>query len=192
MTERIKIVDKRKALLDATLHLVNNNGFHDAPMSKIAKTAGVSPGTIYLYFENKQDLINQLYIEIKKSFSKYAFNNYKKQFPVKKGFEIIWYNIANYKLSNIEQAMFLAQCDNTPMVDEISQQEGLKHLQPLIDLLEKGKCEGIIKPKSNYLLYAFTIYPLAFLMTSQRQGNYQLEKDNLAETFQIAWDAIKL
>ena len=37
MTERKKIVDKRKALLDATLYLVNNNGFHDAPMSKIAK-----------------------------------------------------------------------------------------------------------------------------------------------------------
>ena len=50
-----KVSDKYTALLQATLTLVNNHGFHDTPMSKIAKLAGVSPATIYLYFENKQD-----------------------------------------------------------------------------------------------------------------------------------------
>ena len=65
MAIRQKCDKKRKALLNATLNLVNNNGFHDAPMSKIAKIAEVSPATIYIYFENKQDLINQLYLEIK-------------------------------------------------------------------------------------------------------------------------------
>ena len=59
MAIRQKCDKKRKSLLNATLKLVNNNGFHDAPMSKIAKMAAVSPATIYIYFENKQDLINQ-------------------------------------------------------------------------------------------------------------------------------------
>jgi len=73
MAKRTKSNEKRIALLNATLHLVNNNGFHDAPMSKIAKMADVSPATIYIYFDNKQDLINQLYLETKTSFSEYAF-----------------------------------------------------------------------------------------------------------------------
>ena len=51
-----KSIDKRNALIKATIDLVNNNGFHATPMSKIAKMAKVSPATIYLYFENKQDL----------------------------------------------------------------------------------------------------------------------------------------
>ena len=63
---------KREALVRATINLVNNNGFHAAPMSKIAKMAEVSPGTIYQYFENKQDLINQVYIEVKAAFPLYA------------------------------------------------------------------------------------------------------------------------
>ena len=46
-----KSIDKRNALIKATIGLVNNNGFHATSMSKIAKMAKVSPATIYLYFE---------------------------------------------------------------------------------------------------------------------------------------------
>ena len=65
MAIRQKSDKKRASLLKATMKLVNNQGFHAAPMSKIAKMAEMSPATIYIYFENKQDLINQLYLEVK-------------------------------------------------------------------------------------------------------------------------------
>lgn len=192
MIKKEKITDKRSALLNATLTLVHNNGFHDTPMTKIAKLAGVAPATIYLYFENKQDLINKLYIEVKSSFSSCAFKNYNKALPVKKGFEIIWYNIAAYKLNKIKEATFLSQCDNAPMIDEEFRKEGLKHLQPLLNLWERGQSEGIIKPLSPYILYAYAIYPLSFLMAMQERNIYVLDKRMLDETFQAAWDAIKV
>jgi len=191
MVTRVKSAEKRVALLKATLSLVNNNGFHDAPMSKIAKIAGVSPATIYIYFENKQDLINQLYLEVKKSFSNYAFNNYSDNLSVEKGFELIWFNIADFKLNQIEEAIFLSQCDNTPLIDEKSRQEGIKHLQPLLNLWERGQKEGIIKPISPYILYAFTIYPLAFLMINQQHNFCKLDKNKLKDAYKAAWDSIK-
>lgn len=187
-----KKIDKKSALLNATLTLVNNRGFHNAPMSKIAKLAGVAPATIYLYFENKQDLINSLYLEVKASFSRCAFEGYEEGLPVKKGFEIIWYNIANYKLHQINEAKFLSQCDNTPMIDDAISEEGLKHLQPLLDLWERGKEEGIVKPLSNYILYAYSIYPLSFLLAIQEKNFYSLNETVKAKTFQSAWDAIKV
>lgn len=189
---RVKSTEKRIALLEATLNLINNNGFHAAPMSKIAKLAGVSPATIYLYFANKQDMVNQLYLEVKVSFSEHAFKNYSPSFPVKEGFEIIWRNIADYKLHQVEEAYFLSQCDNTPMIDDESRQIGLIHLQPLLNLWERGQKDGIIKPISPYLLYAYTIYPLAFLMTSQKSAHYQLDNTTLTHAFSAAWDSIKL
>ncbi len=192
MIKKEKITDKKRALLNATLTLVNDHGFHDAPMSKIAKLAGVAPATIYLYFENKQDLINNLYLEVKASFSDCAFKGYDNTMPVKKGFEIIWYNIADYKLNLVNEAAFLSQCDNTPMIDEEIRKEGLKHLQPLLDLWDQGKKEGIIKPLSIFVLYAYTIYPLTFLMAMQQRNLYTLNTKVLDETFQAAWDAIKL
>ena len=184
--------DKYTSLLQATLTLVNNRGFHDTPMSKIAKLAGVSPATIYIYFENKQDLINKLYLEVKASFCSFAFEGYTDQLPVKKGFEVIWYNIANYKLSKTKEAMFLSQCDNTPMIDEVSLQEGLKHLQPLLVLWERGKKEGIIKSVSPYLLYAYTVYPLSFLVAMHVKGMIQVDENDRRQAFQAAWDSIKV
>ena len=187
-----KINDKYTELLQATLTLINNRGFHDTPMSKIAKLAGVSPATIYLYFENKQDLINKLYLEVKSSFCSYAFEGYNEELPVKKGFEVIWYNISDYKLNKIEEAMFLSQCDNTPIIDEESIQKGLKHLQPLLDLWERGKKEGIIKSISPYLLYAYTVYPLSFLLAMHVKGIITIDEKGRLEAFQAAWDSIKV
>ena len=192
MAIRQKCDKKRVALLNATLYLVNNQGFHGAPMSKIAKMAEVSPATIYIYFENKQDLINQLYLEVKASFSKFAFKNYNEEQSIKESFQQIWFNIANFKLNKVEEALFLSQCDNSPMIDEKSRQEGLKHLQPLLDLWERGQQKGVIKLISPYLLYAYTIYPLAFLTSMQQKGSFQLTEKNLNEAFLAAWNSIKV
>lgn len=186
-----KSIDKRNALIKATIELVNNYGFHAAPMSKIAKMAKVSPATIYLYFESKQDLVNQTYIEVKAQYTQYAFGTYKEEMTIKDGFEIIWKRIASFKYKECEKAFFLAQCDTTPIIDKPSRQKGIAHLQPLLDLWERGKREGTIKPISDYLLYAYSINPLSFLIISQKQGDFIVDKENIEEAYQAAWNAIK-
>jgi len=191
MAKLQKSIEKRDALVKATINLVNNNGFHATPMSKIAKMAKVSPATIYLYFDNKQDLVNKVYLEVKAAYTAYVFKNYSSDISVVNGFEIIWKRIADFKLKEVEEAMFLAQCDNTPMIDEASRQEGLKHLQPLLDLWERGIKEDIIKPLSPYLLYAYTINPLSFLMVMQQRGVFQLNQDHLEDAYRAAWNSIK-
>ncbi|HLV14160.1 MAG TPA: TetR/AcrR family transcriptional regulator [Xanthomarina sp.] len=191
MAKLQKSIDKRNALIKATIELVNNNGFHATPMSKIAKMANVSPATIYLYFENKQDLVNKTYIEVKAQYTAFTFADYDVGMSVEEGFETIWKRIAQFKLNESENAMFLAQCDNTPIIDEPSLQEGIKHLQPLLDLWDRGKKEGVIKPVSNYILYAYSINPLSFLMVNQKRGVFQLDKTQIEEAYQSAWSSIK-
>ena len=192
MAKLQKSIDKRNALVKATISLVNNNGFHATPMSKIAKMANVSPATIYIYFENKQDLVNKTYIEVKEKYTNYAFDTYDASMSVESGFELIWRRIADFKLLECKNAMFLAQCDNTPMIDEASRQEGIKHLQPLLDLWMRGKNEGIIKPMSDYLLYAYSINPLSFLMMAQNRGSIQLTQLELDQAYEAAWSSIKV
>jgi hypothetical protein len=131
-------------------------------------------------------------MEVKAKYTKYAFATYNQNMSVEEGFEIIWKRIADFKLKECENAMFLAQCDNTPMIDEPSLQEGIKHLQPLLDLWERGKKEGIIKPLSNYLLYAYAINPLSFLIMSEKRGFFKLDKTHIEEAYLSAWNSIKV
>jgi TetR/AcrR family transcriptional regulator, repressor of fatR-cypB operon len=78
------------------------------------------------------------------------------------------------------------------MIEEKVRQEGLKHLQPLLDLWERGQKEGIIKDVSPYVLYAYAINSLSFLMNMQKRELYQFDKKSLDEAFQAAWDSIRI
>jgi hypothetical protein len=69
--------------------------------------------------------------------------------------------------------------------------EGIKHLQPLLDLWDRGKNEGVIKPYSDYLLYGFAINPLAFLMMAQKQYGIILDEHEIDNAFLAAWNSIK-
>jgi len=54
---------KYKQILEAAIVVIAENGYHHAQVSKIAKQAGVADGTIYLYFESKEDLLISVFSE---------------------------------------------------------------------------------------------------------------------------------
>lgn len=55
--------EKYEAILDAAVKVIAENGYHQAQVSRIAKEAKVADGTIYLYFNNKEDVLISLFSE---------------------------------------------------------------------------------------------------------------------------------
>ena len=51
---------KREQILDGAKRVFMEQGFEAASMNDITRAAGVSKGTIYVYFENKEDLFGSL------------------------------------------------------------------------------------------------------------------------------------
>ena len=80
------MTDKQTAILDATLELVSEKGFHGTPTSAIAQEAGVGVGTIYRYFENKEDLIDELYKRLKLQLAKAVLIGYSANLPLRQRF----------------------------------------------------------------------------------------------------------
>ena len=58
---REKVPDKRQRILDAALKVFAERGYYNAKVAEVARQAGVADGTIYLYFENKDDLLINLF-----------------------------------------------------------------------------------------------------------------------------------
>jgi AcrR family transcriptional regulator len=52
--------DRRTKILAAALDEFSQNGFAAARLDDVAKRAGVAKGTIYLYFEDKEELFHEL------------------------------------------------------------------------------------------------------------------------------------
>jgi len=55
--------EKRERILKAAVKVFAKNGFYATRVSEIAKAAGVADGTIYLYFENKDDVLITIFEE---------------------------------------------------------------------------------------------------------------------------------
>lgn len=53
--------DKEARILAAAVRVFARNGYHGSSMAVVARQAGVATGTIYLYFEKKQDLLVTLF-----------------------------------------------------------------------------------------------------------------------------------
>ncbi len=61
---RVRSPEKRRAILQAAVHEIAQTGL-GAPTAEIAKRAGVAAGTLFTYFPNKKELLNELYFDLK-------------------------------------------------------------------------------------------------------------------------------
>ena len=69
--------EKIAAVFASTLKLIQTNGFHGTPMSKIAQESDVAIGTIYHYFPSKDDLIFGLFKHCRTLLNEYIFDGIK-------------------------------------------------------------------------------------------------------------------
>ena len=108
------VTDKRSAILNTALVLLVENGFHNTPMSLIAKQAGVSAGIIYHYFESKEDLINQLYKEIEAKLSQALLGVKLDQLEGMALLKELWLDVYAYYVDHPNETLFLEQYKNSP------------------------------------------------------------------------------
>jgi AcrR family transcriptional regulator len=61
---RVRSPEKRSAILRAAAEEIAEIGL-GAPTAMIAERAGVAAGTLFTYFANKEELLNELYLQLK-------------------------------------------------------------------------------------------------------------------------------
>jgi TetR/AcrR family transcriptional regulator, fatty acid metabolism regulator protein len=55
--------EKRRQILDAAVRVFARQGFHATRVSDIADEAGVAYGLVYHYFNSKEEVLNELFVE---------------------------------------------------------------------------------------------------------------------------------
>jgi AcrR family transcriptional regulator len=138
--------EKRDDILNAALKLIAGQGFHAAPMSQIAGEANIGVGTIYRYFKNKDELINGLYLEIRKRMAEAIAKGQDPASPVKTLFVKSLRNLIRYLIEHPTEIQFTEQYDNSPFITEETKNEIEKIASPISDLLARAKTEKLLKP----------------------------------------------
>src|SRR6202790_2527857 len=115
---RPKSEDKRNAILDAATRLFAERGLTAAPTSKISKQAGVAEGTLFTYFETKDDLINALYREVKLELADAMMSDFPRKKNVRTKLRHVWDRYVNWGIANPKRGKGLAQLQVSEVLTE--------------------------------------------------------------------------
>ena len=189
---RTKDDQKKEALFKATVKLVNEIGFASSSVSKIAKEANVSPSTIYVFFENKDDLLVSTYVEIKHNLSKALLEDLDEKRPIRDIIKSVWFRVFKYISNNLEAYDYVEQFANSPYSSLVDRETLEKEYIPIINVIEKGIEQKIIKNVDMNLLVAFMFNPISRLANPRLCHGLEMDKEGLELAFTMAWDAIKL
>lgn len=185
------MADKQDAILSATLKLVSERGFHDAPTSLIARAAGVGVGTIYRYFENKEDLIDELYKRLRLESAKAMLVGYSAELPLRERFRRIWINVARFYVDHPLEAAFMEQYTNSPYLKPETADVHAEQFAPFHEFIEKGIYEGVLKDLPPEVFASLTLEVAISLAKKHRYGTITLDDDTLERAVDACWDAVK-
>lgn len=187
----MKNEEKRDAIIMASIKLINELGLSGASMSKIAKEAGVSAATIYVYFKNKETLLEDLYLNVKKQMGEELVDKININLPVKKSMKQFFFNTFYYFIDNPDYLALMEQFDHSPQLTKACKETAAKYFIPLIKLIERGKKESIIRDVPDALLANFFFHPIIRLLKQHLTEELCVDKDILNLTFDMSWNAVK-
>ncbi len=184
--------DKRTAILEATLRLISEHGFHGTAMSKVAKEAGVSAGIIYHYFANKDELIVELYKDCKKRLSDSLLTKHDATLPLRTQIRQLWGNMIKECIQSPQATAFMSQFCTSPYFTAEVEKEVSVYFAPISDCFETAIKEMIIKalPKAVYGTLV-TDVP-ASLARKEAVGQIELTDTLIEDVIESLWQAIRL
>ncbi len=108
---------KEIAIREKAMEMIVNEGFDGLSMQKLAKAAGVSPATIYIYYKNREDLLNRLYNDVQKKFAEVALKKFNPDLTLEQGLWIQWKNRLKFIIEFPVYFQFFEQFRNSPCIN---------------------------------------------------------------------------
>lgn len=191
MGMRHKDEKKSEAIFEATIKLLNEIGFSDISMSKIAKVANVSSATIYVYFENKEDMLAKLYVKVKEKMCRQMNKGLDDTLPSEVLCERFMRNSLQFILSNRDDFMLLEQFQTSPLVEKLCLGDMSSMFTGLHELFQQGKQRGELKALNTTLLLSYCYLPVTQFAKAVFKGQMEGSEENLRNIIRMSWDAVR-
>jgi AcrR family transcriptional regulator len=184
--------EKRANLLSSALKLFVRNGVMNTSTAEIAKEAGTAVGTLFLYFQTKQELLNELALKIGKEQSDHINQLIQPSHSAQETFFTIWHGTATWFLDNMQAYQYIQQVRDSGMISESAVQESNKFFAYYYNAIQKGFQEGSIKTYPLGLIGDFLYQDIVAVINHiSRQPDLSKREETIRQGFDIFWDGIK-
>lgn len=136
--------DKRNAILHAATQAVAALGI-GASTAKIAKGAGIAEGSLFTYFSNKDDLLNQLYLHLKSEFRSMLLTGYSADASIKERCLHLWNRFIDWGSLSPEKRKAMRQLAVSGKITETTRKQGMDGFRDMEAIFEEGFAAGVLR-----------------------------------------------
>lgn len=145
--------DRRNAILSAATRVIASQGL-GAATAAIAKDAGVSNGSLFVYFDTKATLLNELYVALKTEMATAALADLPVESEPREQVRHMWTQWALWATTNPHKRRALAQLQVADEITAASHQTAGAAFSGIADLLQRSQADGPMRDA-----------PLGFVLT---------------------------
>ena len=144
---------RKEEIIRVAANLFSQKSYHDVTMDQIAEKVGVAKGTIYLYFESKENLYLEILEETYEEIESILEKEIAKKDPAPQKLKKMLMLIFKFYLENLDVLRILSR-DETHLIREhyeFTEHWRVKGVRFYQKILEKGINEGSFRPVNTEL-----------------------------------------
>lgn len=186
-----KSTEKRKAIMDACLDLFCEKCYQDTSTASISQKAGVATGTLFLYFENKEELVNELYLQCKDELASYLEEGVWEHTTFKAQLRHVWDRNLEWKQLNERKLQFMVQFSSSPTITKLTKERAMSRHTVITEIVRKALDAGEVTASSVELMAAMVsgyFHTAAMYLLGQPQSKHF--KKWSEESFNFLWKGI--
>jgi len=103
---RTRDEDKVRMVKAKAMELAVAEGLEGFSVNKLARACGISVATLYIYYKDKDDLLQQIALEEGKRMTDMTMKGFDPAMPFAEGLKVQWRNRAKYMLENPTEMLF--------------------------------------------------------------------------------------
>ncbi|MFY0255098.1 TetR/AcrR family transcriptional regulator [Chitinophaga sp. 30R24] len=167
---RYRDENKVQAIRESAIDMVAKEGLENFGINRLAKAAGVSPATIYIYYKDKEDLLTSISVEEGMKMTRSTLKGFSPDMSFREGLWIQWKNRAEYALDNHKSAVFFEQLRNSAYRDKMMECIREEFRQSLGTYVENAVKRGEINRMSIEVYWSVAFAPLYSLIKFHHEG----------------------
>ncbi|MBF4493357.1 TetR/AcrR family transcriptional regulator [Flavobacterium sp. MR2016-29] len=196
---RIRDVDKEKLVIEMAIDQIVQEGFQGFSMNKLAKACSISVATLYIYYKDKDDLIQKIGATMALKFFTNTIKNFSPEMSFEEGLWKQWENRADFAMKYPKEVAFFEIIKHSPhgeaILDSIKEFSDFRAI--MTQFVENAQLTKQLIPMTFEAFWCVAYGPLYTLLNLHREGKsmggrpFKLTKEIMKEAFQATVKGLK-
>ncbi len=194
---RTRDENKEQAIRQGAIEMIAREGLDNFSVNKLARAAGVSPATLYIYYRDRDDLIVQLCQEVSVRMLETSLKDFDPDMHFDEGLRVQWINrlahFTNYPL----EVQFIEHVRYSPYYTKVAKMLNERFRDVMGKFVHNAIRRQELQPLPFEVYWSVAFAPLYQLIKFHTQGNsmtgekFSLSDELLMQTLKLVLKALK-